>query len=88
MSDYEYVLVTYYIRDGERAYYVREILTKEQADVTDEELIHWSIDSETCTEYGTPDTFYVFYQEASCYVESKRPMNRETKELFNRYGVY
>ena len=92
MNAEEYVLVTYHIRDGEREHDVRTILTKEQADMTDEELIHWSIDNESCTEYedmisGKP-VFWVFYMEAYCYVKSKHPMTRETKELFNSYGVY
>ena len=81
MTD-EFVLVTFWIRDGEREHTYDTILTKEQAEWSDEKLIQHCIDEETHIDDEERGTYWVYCMEALAAVEFKQPMSRETKELF------
>lgn len=88
MTD-EFVMVSFWIRDGEREYGYDTILTKEQAEWSDEKLIQHCIDGETTTiDDEKRGTYWVYYMEALAAVEFKQPMSRETKELFNSYRIW
>ena len=87
MSD-EFVLVTFWIRDGEREHTYDTILTKEQAEWSDEKLIQHCIDEEAHIDDEEGGTYWVYYMEALAAVEFKQPMRRETKELFNSYRIW
>ena len=87
MTD-EFVLVTFWIRDGEREHTYDTILTKEQAEWSDEKLIQHCIDEEAHIHDEERETYWVYYMEALAAVEFKQPMSRETKELFNSYRIW
>ena len=58
MSD-EFVLVTFWIRDGEREHTYDTILTKEQAEWSDEKLIQHCIDEEAHIDDEEGGTYWV-----------------------------
>jgi hypothetical protein len=87
MTD-EFVLVTFWIRDGEREHTYDTILTKEQAEWSDEKLIQHCIDEDAHIDDEESGTYWVYYMEALAAVEFKQPMSRETKELFNSYRIW
>ena len=87
MTD-EFVLVTFWIKDGEREHTYDTILTKEQAKWSDEKLIQHCIDEEAHIDDEERGTYWVYYMEALAAVEFKQPMSRETKELFNSYRIW
>ena len=90
MTD-EFVLVTFWIRDGEREHTYDTILTKEQAEWSDEKLIQHCIDEDAQLDDGKfskSNTYWVYGMEALAAVEHKLPMSRETKELFNSYRIW
>ena len=84
----EFVMVSFWIRDGEREYSYNTILTKEQAEWSDEKLIQHCIDEDTSIHDEERETYWIYYMEALAAVESKQPMSRETKELFNSYRIW
>ena len=90
MTD-EFVMVRYWIRDGEREHFYDVITTKDKSEWTDERLIQEYIDEDAHSNdsyYGDDDTYWVHGMEALAAVEHKLPMSRETKELFNSYRIW
>ena len=90
MSD-EFVMVSFWIRDGEREHGYDTIVTKEEAEWSDEKLIQYHICSDAHSNnsyYGDDDTYWVYGMEALAAVQNKKPMSRETKKLFNSYGIW
>ena len=90
MSD-EFVMVSFWIRDGDREYGYDTILTDEQAEWSDEKLIQHCIDEDACLddgEFSKSNTYWVYGMEALAAVEFKQPMSLETKELFNSYRIW
>ena len=88
MTD-EFVMVSFSIVDGAREYDYNTILTKEQAEWSDEKLIQHCIDEETeKSNIHLEGTYWVHGMEALAAIEFKKPMSRETKELFNSYRIW
>ena len=90
-SEEEYVLVRFHIRDGDRESFQDTIITKTESDTkTDEDLIKFHMDDDATIDSDDPqgDYYWIYWMEALCMVMSRKPMTRETKELFNSYGVY
>ena len=90
MND-EFVMVSFWIRDGEREHGYDTIITKEQAEWSDEKLIQHCIDEDAQLDDGKfskSNTYWVYGMEALAAVEHKLPMSRETKELFNSYRIW
>ena len=85
MSD-EFVMVSFWIRDGMREYGFDTIVTKEEAEWSDEELIQFHIWDNTHSE--DDGTYWVYGMEALAAVKNKKPMSHETKKLFNSYGIW
>ena len=87
MTD-EFVMVSFWIRDGDREHDYDTILTKEQAEWSDEKLIQHCIDEDAHIDKEARGTYWVYGMEALAAVEHKLPMSRETKELFNSYRIW
>ena len=87
MTD-EFVMVIFWIRDGEREYHHNAIITKEEAEWSDEKLIQHHICEMTDEDDLDRGTYWVYYMEALAAVQYKLPMSRETKELFNSYSIW
>ena len=91
MSEEEYVFVRFHIRDGDRESLQDVIVSKTISDTkTDEDLIMMHIDNGATIDSDDPqgDYYWIYGMEALCMVMSRKPMSRETKKLFNSYGVY
>ena len=91
MNNDEFVFVRFHIRDGDRESLQDTIIPKITSDTeTDEGLIKMYIDHEATIDDYDPqgDYYWIYGMEALCMVMSRKPMSRETKELFNSYGVY
>ena len=87
----EWVFVRFHIREGDRESLQDVIIPKATSELlTDEGLIKMYIDDEATIDSDDPqgDYYWIYGMEALCMVMSRKPMSRETKELFNTYGVW
>jgi hypothetical protein len=80
----EFVMVQFWVRDGEREYSVEAIVTPEEAQWSDKELIKHHL-CETAEDYYQAGMYWVYHMEALAYVNSKKPITREVKELLSQY---
>tara|TARA_R110002074_G_scaffold271579_1_gene443237 strand:+ start:307 stop:570 length:264 start_codon:yes stop_codon:yes gene_type:complete len=87
MTD-EFVMIRYWIRDGEREHFYDVITTKDKTEWTDEKLIQEYIDEDAHIDNEERGTYWVYGMEALVALEHKLPMSRETKELFNSYRIW
>lgn len=92
---HEYMLIRFWIRDGEREYNHFVICRKDgmgSADDADLIKIYISDNMTECISkvYNEEDEriYWVHYMEALCKVEKRYSISRETKELLNNFGVY
>ena len=89
--NHEYVMIRYWIRDGDREHFYDVITTIDKSEWTDEKLIQEYVDEDAFLDDGKfskSDTYWVYGMEALAAVEHKLPMSRETKELFNSYRIW
>lgn len=103
MND-EFVMITYDVRDGEKEHTDHYIMTKNNAEKHDVDLIHMmyhldGFDTDEADEVNAKHILlhmlehektrgWVTTDWGMIKVVGKNPMSRETKELFNSYGVY
>ena len=101
MSD-EFAMIRYEVEDGDKTHYDLHIVPIDVSRGTDLELIHRMYGLDAFDEDDWDDTaeervlLAEEYEENRCIVTSwgivkvtsRKPMSRETKELFNSYGVY
>jgi len=101
---YEFVMITYVVRDGDKEHTNHYIMTKNNAEKHDVDLIHmmYYLDGFDTDEDDEVNAEHILlhmleHEETRGWVTTdwgmvkvvrKEPMSRETKELFNSYGVY
>ena len=101
MSD-EFAMIRYEVQDGDKSYYDQHIVHIDVSRGTDLELIHsmYGLDAFDVDDwYNMGEERALLaeeYEKNGCIetswgvvkVTGRKPMTRETKELFNSYGVY
>ena len=101
MSD-EFAMIRYEVQDGDKSYYDQHIVHIDVSRGTDLELIHrmYGLDAFDVDDWHEMAEERALlaeeYEKNRCIETSwgvvkvigKQPMSRETKELFNSYGVY
>lgn len=92
VEGHEYMLIGFWIRDGEREYNQFVIRHKdifpELCIDNDDRLIRFYI-SDDISEYEEDErTYWVHGMEALCRVQRCHSISRETKDLLNSLGVY
>lgn len=83
---HEYMLIRFWIRDGEREYNHFVICLKDgMGSASNADLIKIYISDNV---YYEDNMYWVHDMEALCEVKKRYSISRETKELLNSLGVY